>query len=88
MGTSPLQPSSVPLVLNLPTGSITLQFQVGLDDWSGSIAVSPDDLPHFNSDEWTKMFSDSSFHLLPDDDDNEPSPDTSDTDASHLFASR
>ena len=60
-----------------------LFFMIGL----GSVAVSPDDLPNFNSDEWTKMFGDSSFQFHPDND-NEPSPaDTSDTNASHLFAS-
>ena len=88
IGTSPLHSSSVPLVLNPSTGAITLQFHVVFNDWFGSIAVSPDDLPNFKSDEWTKMFGDSSFQFLPDDDDNKPSPDTSDTDASHLFASR
>ena len=86
MGMSPLHSSSVPLVLNPSTGSITPQFHVVFDDWFGSVAVSPDDLPDFNSDEWTKMFGDSSFQFLPDDN-NEPSPDTSDTDASRLFAS-
>ena len=86
MGTSLLHSSSVPLVLNLCTGSITLQFHVVFDDWFGSVAVSPDDLPNFNSDEWTKMFGDSSFQFLQDDND-ESSPDTSDTDASCIFAS-
>ena len=33
------------------------------------------------------MFGDSNFQFLLDDDDGEPSPDTSDTNASHLFAS-
>ena len=87
MGTSPLHSSSVPLVLNLSTGPITSQFHVVFYDWFGPIAVSPDDLPNFNSDAWTKMFGDSSFQFLPDDDNNEPSPDTSDTNVSHLFAS-
>ena len=87
MGTSLLHSSSVPLVLNPFTGSITPQFHVVFDDWFGSVAVSPDDLPNFNSDEWTKMFGDSSFQFLPDDDD-EPSPDTSDTNVSCLFVSR
>ena len=50
METSPLHSSSVPLVLNLSTGAITPQFHVVFDDWFGSIAVSPDDLPDFNSD--------------------------------------
>ena len=85
MGTSPLHSSSVPLVLNLSNGAITLQFHVVFDDWFGSVAVSPDDLPDFNSNVWTKMFGDSSFQFLPDDNDDKPSPDTSDTNASHLF---
>ena len=63
MGTIPLHSSSVPLVLNLSTGAITPQFHVVFDDWFGSIAVSPDDLPDFNSNEWTKMFGDSSFQM-------------------------
>ena len=87
MGTSPLHSSSVPLVLNPATGAITLQFHIIFDDWFVSVAVSPEDLPDFNLDEWTKLFRDSTFQFLPDDDD-DPSPDTSDTDASHLFASR
>ena len=88
MGTSPLHSSSMPRVMNPSTGAIIPQFHVVFDDWFGSIAVSPDDLPDFNSDQWTKMFGDSSFQFLHDDDDNEPSPDTIDTDSSHLFASR
>ena len=43
IGMSPLHSSSVPLVLNPSTGSITPQFHVVFDDWFGSIAVSPDD---------------------------------------------
>ena len=88
MGTSLLHSSSVSLVLNPSNGAITPQFHVVFNDWFGSVTVSPDDLPDFNSDEWTKMLGDSSFQFLPDDDNDEPSPDTSDTDASHLFASR
>ena len=87
METSPLHSSSVPLVLNPSSGAITPQFHLVFNDWFGSIAVSPDDLPDFNSDEWTKMFGYSSFQFLPDDGNEEPSPDTSDTDASHLLAS-
>ena len=87
MGTSPLHSSSVPLVLNPSTHAIKPQFHVVFIDWFGSVAVSPDDLPNFNSDAWTKMFGDSSFQLLPDDDDDKPSPDTSDTNASRLFVS-
>ena len=76
MGTSPLHSSSVPLVVNLSTGAITPQFHVVFDDWFGSVAVSHDDLPDFNSDAWTNMFGDSSFQFLPHDDDDKPSPDT------------
>ena len=75
------------LFLNPSTGAITPQFHVVFNEWFGSIAVSPDDWPDFNSDAWTKMFGNSCFQFLSDDDDDEPSIETSDTDASCLFAS-
>jgi len=61
--------STVPLILNLQTGSITPQFHVVLDDWFATVSSSPDDLPDFNSPEWISMFGDSIFQYILDDED-------------------
>ena len=71
MGMSPKHASSVPLVLNLETGSITPQFHVVFDDWFATISTDEDALPDFNSDEWLKMFGDSAYQYMIDEDDDE-----------------
>jgi hypothetical protein len=61
--------SSIALVLNLDTGSITPQFHVVLDDWFHTVSAIPAELPDFNSPEWLNMFGDSSLQYLLDDSD-------------------
>ena len=61
--------SSVPLVLNLMTGSITPQFNVVWDDWFSTVASDVTTLPDFNSDEWNKTFGDSIYQYVLDSDD-------------------
>jgi Integrase core domain. len=61
--------SSVPLVLNLQTGSITPQFHVVTDYWFATVSSTPEELPDFNSPEWLNMFGDSSLQYVLDDED-------------------
>ena len=49
MGLSPDHASTVPLVLNLDTSTITPQFHVVFDDCFTTVATSVDDLPDLNS---------------------------------------
>ena len=56
--------STVPLVLNLSTGTITPQFHVVFDDWFATVSSSVDDLPDFNSNEWRELFGDSMFQYI------------------------
>jgi hypothetical protein len=56
--------SSVPLILNLQTGSITPQFHVVTDDWFATVSSTPAELPDFNSPEWINMFGDSSLQYV------------------------
>ncbi|KAI2495282.1 hypothetical protein MHU86_19253 [Fragilaria crotonensis] len=62
--------SSVPLVLNPQTGYIT-QFHIVFDDWFATVPASADDLPNFNDDCWQRMFRDSTFQYVLDDEDEE-----------------
>ncbi|GFH58478.1 hypothetical protein CTEN210_14954 [Chaetoceros tenuissimus] len=61
--------SDIPLILNVTTGSITPQFHVVFDDQFATVGSSPDQLPDFNSDEWNKLFGDSSLQYVLDEDD-------------------
>ena len=69
LGLSPLHSSSVPLVLNPSTGSVTPQFHIVFDDWFATVSSDSSSLPDFNSDEWNRMFGDSSFQYTLDEDD-------------------
>jgi hypothetical protein len=69
MGLSAKHSSTVPLVLNTETGSITTAFHVVFDDWFATIATTVDDLPDFNSDSWSRLFGDSRFQYVVDDTD-------------------
>ena len=66
MGFSGSHATSAPLVLNTSTGSITPQFHVVFDDWFATVASSIANLPDFNSPMWQKMFGDSDFQYLDD----------------------
>jgi len=61
MGLSPQHASTVPLVLNPETGSITPQFHVVFDDWFATVASEDGALPDFNSPEWSRLFGESTF---------------------------
>ena len=61
VGMSKKHASSVPLCLNPETGAITPQFHVVFDDSFTTVASSDDSLPDFGSDEWHKLFGDSTY---------------------------
>jgi hypothetical protein len=62
VGLSKKHATSVPLVLNPITDTITTtQFHVVFDNWFATIASSVDFLPDLNSDKWLCMFGDSTF---------------------------
>ena len=67
MGISHLHASTVPLVLNTSTGAITPQFHVVFDDWFATVGSDHNRLPDFSSNEWNKMFGDSTFQYITDD---------------------
>jgi len=63
MGLSPQHASTVPLVLNPETGSITPQFHVVFDDWFATVALEDGALPDFNSPERSRLFGESTFQF-------------------------
>ena len=64
LGRSASHASSVPILLNPDTGTITPQFHVVFDDWFATVNSNVEDLPDFNSDDWMKMFGDSTFQYM------------------------
>lgn len=80
LGKSPGHANNVHLVLNPSTGAITGQFHAVLDDWFATVSSDCELLPNFNSDEWKKLFGESSFQYLEssEDDGSTVGPDTSD----------
>ena len=58
-GISPHHASTVPLVLNPATIAISAQFNVVSDDWFSTFVASTDQLPDFNSPEWSNIFGSS-----------------------------
>ena len=69
LGFSDKRANSVPLVLNPQTGVITAQFHIVFDDWFATDSASADDLPNFNADCWQRMFKDSTYPYVLDDED-------------------
>ena len=69
MGLSDKHASTVPLVLNVASGYITPQFHVVFDDWFTTVTSTIENLPNFNSDEWAKLFGESSYQYPFDDED-------------------
>ena len=69
VGRSPSHASTVPLVLNPETGTITPQFHVVFDDWFATVEGTAADLPDFNSSDWQKLFGDSTYQYVLDDND-------------------
>ena len=74
MSLSPHHACTVPLVLNLDSGAITPQFHVVFDDWFTTVTTSVDDLPDFNSSAWSKMFGNSEYQFIRDEDDTQVDP--------------
>ena len=72
MGLSPFHASTVPLVFNPATGSITAQFHVVFDDWFTTVATKIEDLPDLNTPAWSKLFGDSTYEYIFDEDDFAP----------------
>ena len=64
MGISDKHASTVPTVLNLSTGAITPQFHVVFDDYFATVGSDHKDLPDFSSEEWSKMFGDSTYQYI------------------------
>jgi Reverse transcriptase (RNA-dependent DNA polymerase)/Zinc knuckle len=72
MGISNKHASSVPLLFNPESGVISPQYHVVFDDWFATISTTSDDLPDFNSESWQKLFGESSYQYVREDDsDNE-----------------
>jgi hypothetical protein len=71
LGFSDKHASFVPLVLNPQTGCITAQFHIVFDDWFSTVSASADDLPNFNDECWQRMFRDSTYQQVLDDEDKE-----------------
>ena len=69
VGFSTKHASSVPLVFNPETVSITPQFHVVFDDWFATVGASAVELPDFNSDAWYKLFCDSVYQYVLDEGD-------------------
>jgi GAG-pre-integrase domain/Zinc knuckle len=69
VGMSKKHASSVPMCLNLDTGAITPQFHVVFDEEFATVASNPVELPDFDSDAWRRLFGDSTYQYVLDDDD-------------------
>ena len=80
MGASLVHASLVPLVLNPDSGAITSAFHVVFNDWFATVPL-PDDHA-FPDDKWQRLFGDSEYQFMLDDDDNDsPFSSQSDVDA-------
>ena len=83
VGFSPDHASSVPMVFNPETGTITPQFHVVFDDWFDTIATQVENLPDYNSPEWTNLFGDSVYQYVLDDDEYDDMPPLTPRDEHH-----
>ena len=61
VGKSPTHASTVPLVLNPDTGTITPRFHIVFDDWFQTVSTDVDALPDFNAPAWKQLFGESEF---------------------------
>jgi hypothetical protein len=71
MGMSDQHSSTVPLVLNLESGAITLQFHMTFDDWFATVVADPSKFPDFDSPDWHALFCESAYQYLPTNEDDE-----------------
>ena len=80
---------SVPLVLDLDTGSITGQFHVVFDDWFQTVPSTSNTKVNFNHNDWYKTFGLTEWQYTPDDDNEDantatiPVPETTSSGAMH-----
>ena len=71
MGVSDSHASTVPLVLNITTGSITPQFHVVFDDWFATVPSESGDIPDFTINDWRKMFGESRYQYVVDEEEDQ-----------------
>ena len=69
VGFSDRHASSVPLLLNPRTGSIVSNYHVVFDDWFSTVSTSVDTLPDFGTDDWNRLFGDSDYQYVVEEDD-------------------
>ena len=86
MGQSKLHSSQVPLVLSPRTGSLTPQYHVVFDDYFATVTSDQSSIPDFGSDEWNKMFGNSSFQYVIDDDEEDLSDNRDDTETNAILS--
>ena len=67
MGHSPRHASTIPLALNPETGYMKAIFHCFHDDFFSTVSSTEDQIPDFNSPEWSQMFGDSVYQY-PDED--------------------
>jgi hypothetical protein len=58
--------------LNLLTHRIQAQFHCVFDDWFTTVDMNPDEIPDFDSDQWTYLFGESQYQYPFDPDDGDP----------------
>ena len=79
----------VGLIVNLQTKSISPQFHVVFDDWFATIGSDHNNPPDFLSDEWHKMFGESTYQYITEDqEDDKPNEDLIETIKSQINADR
>ena len=69
VGSSPHHASTVGLCLNLETGAITPQYHVVYDDEFATVSSTDEAADIISSPEWAKLFGDSAFQYVLEDDD-------------------
>ena len=81
MGVSLNHASSVPLVLNVSTGAVTPQFHIVFDDWFATVPSYEGETPDFSDNDWNKLFGNSRFQYVLDEEEAHTNPsDGDDTD--------
>ena len=80
MGMSSEHNYDVPLILNIDTGYINAQWNVTFDDWFTTVSSNPKEVPDFTSDEWSRLFTDNTYHFPHDDPSDEIEADDLSTD--------
>ena len=58
--------ANIPRVLNPRTRSITTPYHAVFDDWFATVSANVDELPDFQTPEWTQLFGDSIYQFIED----------------------